>query len=124
MLGAYGEALTAVSEEIVAERKSATPSQDKILNRAFLLDYLTYNNLEHTVSEHTNASDHTSRGRGMVVRVVKTCLCLEMKRQDYFSILYVIDVLALPLTVLFIVFCRWLARSEWLLTLRTRAMRR
>jgi hypothetical protein len=49
VLGAYGEALTAVSEEIVAERKSATPSQDKILNCAFLLDYLTYNNLEHTV---------------------------------------------------------------------------
>lgn len=57
-----------MSEEIVAERKSAAPSQDKILNRAFLLDYLTYNNLEHTVSEYANASDHASRGIGMVMR--------------------------------------------------------
>eukprot|EP00035_Acanthoeca_spectabilis_P021905 m.440858 g.440858 ORF g.440858 m.440858 type:complete len:621 (-) comp18578_c0_seq1:125-1987(-) len=50
LLGTYGEVMTAVSEEIVAERKAAAPSTEKILNRGFLLDYLGYNKLEHTVA--------------------------------------------------------------------------
>eukprot|EP00038_Savillea_parva_P008882 m.179786 g.179786 ORF g.179786 m.179786 type:complete len:638 (-) comp14857_c0_seq1:190-2103(-) len=50
LLGAYAELMTTVSEEIVAERKAPAPSTDKILNRGFVLDYLTYHKLEHTVA--------------------------------------------------------------------------
>mmetsp|Transcript_27523 Transcript_27523/g.72366 ORF Transcript_27523/g.72366 Transcript_27523/m.72366 type:complete len:631 (+) Transcript_27523:154-2046(+) len=62
LLGAYAEAMTSVSEEIVAERKTAAPSTDLILNRGFLLDYLTYKKLEHTIARTIRLAETSADG--------------------------------------------------------------
>jgi signal recognition particle subunit SRP68 len=74
-----------VSEEIVAERKTAAPSTEKILNRGFLLDYLAFNKLEHTVARTLRMAEDAEAAEGMTVTNVARLYDIAVQNLDAMS---------------------------------------